>query len=430
MTELPPDHGADSDAEGLPADEALDLDALRGLGIDQLGEEPDEAGWADVLGRSRRHRRSRWVPAAAAVVVLVVAASVAVVIARRGDERVQVGTAPASVEPYLLPPEGATDVGFQLTFIGDSASGTDTLPEADRVARSTLVWTSPDDGSRWSLTTGDPTGDAAGASSSDGDGEEAVAVTGLDTAGETSQRAISSNGVDAVLTCTSRDARTGKLIGPTGARGRLADGRTFLLEPVPAVGDTFSADGCDDSPETVAAAERAFGSLRVVDAATWRRYLVDQVETNTLDPSRTTGTTATATTLAPTATTTPTTQPVAPPCDGDLMWEGARAKTGIDPNDPGYADVLAPGEAPTVLFPRCVGEWAAGQIVMPYTGTTDADDVFHWVGRWEYVGDGGTPATICDYEHLGVPTAVAEELIPPSWRYEDGERRCRERYGE
>jgi len=386
------------------ADLMADMARLDDLGLPGLaaGPGPDDARWADVQSRARRHRRRRWVPAAVAAVALVVIGGVALaVVGGHDDASVSVDTPSTPERSYLLPPPEAPEIGFQLALDDVEAPAPGEVPSPERVALSTVEW--GEAGARWSLTTGAPNLGSA-------PDEPTTPTTPLEHVGA----------LDVEITCTTTSSVGGAETGTVGARGRLTDGSWFILEPVPAEGDRLSLDRCDDSPGAAAAARAAVASLRIVDGTTWRRFLLDHVATNTLDPSRTTSTTAAGT--AETAST--LTPSPAPPCDAGLMWASA-VRSGIDPNDPGYADIIASGGRPEVVHPVCIEEWAFAAIVRPYTDVTDANDVFHWVGgRWDYFAKAGYPPTACDYQRVGVPLPIIDVLIPPNRRGIELEQEC------
>ncbi len=100
-----------------------------------------------------------------------------------------------------------------------------------------------------------------------------------------------------------------------------------------------------------------------------------------------------------------------PLCTSDALWEAARTSQNIDPNDPGYADPAKYGEGPGVYHVACAGDWASAPVSRPYTGLTDAEDVFHWVdGHWTWVANPGPPIATCRMEKLGMPDDVIQQL--------------------
>lgn len=104
---------------------------------------------------------------------------------------------------------------------------------------------------------------------------------------------------------------------------------------------------------------------------------------------------------------------VTPTCSARLLFAAAVAGQHFS-TEPGKYPPY-PGQGPGAYHPVCTGTWAVAVISHPEVGTTDGGALFRSMGgKWVFVaGVGGVPAD-CLLERLGVPTAVARLLWPPS----------------
>ncbi len=203
---------------------------------------------------------------------------------------------------YVLPPEGSTEVGFELAL--DSVmAGDAAIDRGDPVSYS-FVYTEPDgtalridavrDRQWFGPDAGTPTTAASGTT------DDIRAVLGLPVCGplercpygtwpgtvvETDavgQVLVTCTGGDAILDGTEQALSSGVPGGPVGAVGILEGRWTFVVRPP---NDAIPL-ACAYTDAAVAAASAAATGLRAVDETEWRQYLRDHRETNPLDLGR------------------------------------------------------------------------------------------------------------------------------------------------
>jgi hypothetical protein len=276
-----PDDRDPTSAEDDGIGEAADLARLDRLGLAVLadGPAPGGAGLADVRARARRHRRRRWAPAAAAAVLVLLVAGAAVALTRGDESGVSVDT-PSEAEQYLIPPADAEDVGYRLGLDGVYADPAAAASEYQKVSFYTFQFATPE-GTTARLT--------VGRRSSTPGTDPSMAIVGASELGTLlgvpasfPQVEVSEGAVRAIVTCAGTDASGQGVVGPVAVRGAVGSW-TFLLSEGP---ESDGTTPCDLTPASTSAATALLRSLRVVDAATWGRYLADHASSNTLDSGR------------------------------------------------------------------------------------------------------------------------------------------------
>lgn len=279
MTDRTPDD-PQLDGELGPDDDGVqDLEVLRGLGFDALGDDVPLDGMDEVRARANSAaRRRRWIVGAVAAAVLLVVGSLGVAVARTGEESspdVYTGPPPVEGQRFLLPPADATDVGWQVGLDAVRANVAE-LPAIDQINLYVFRYGTPngpmtllvgrvgaDDGVDTTLA-----------------GNEGVLVAGDAVPGGSATN-FSTNGSFWVSCARNGGAVSGGAVDETW---------TFSLGFV----EPSTRDDCT-TISVAPALKSETVRLRIVGETEWRQYLRDHRDTNTLDPANGPTTTATST---------------------------------------------------------------------------------------------------------------------------------------